>query len=395
MQNKNNVAHVIVNNLGGISTLVQNLILYKGNSALEQELFILDIDGNINTPNSSFLNTSLTSKRLYFNPNSNWYYSFNKIAKKLSNASGILVSNDQYDLIMLNAFNVPRKVVQLVHDPYNLSLSVKFHEVIDAFVAHSEYIYRELIKMLPERSSSIYYIPYGIPIFNKRIKSCTINESLKLVYLGRHDKQKGIYDLFHINQLLESANIFVEWTMLGKGPESDNFKKQWGEKTNVNFLTPESADSLAELLSEQDILVFPSRFEGFPVAVLESMSVGCVPIVSNLNGGIQQVVVDGITGFKCSVGDIKEFSDMIIRLHFNRGHLFKMQLACMDLVEQHYNIANQAPKYQSLFCLLEKDTNHPRHFAVNRKIGSRLDNRYIPDWVTKIFRKTAKLFVVI
>ena len=293
---------------------------------------------------------------------------------------------------MLNAFNIPRKVVQLVHDPYNLSLSVKFHEVIDAFVAHSEYIYHELIKMLPERSSSIYYIPYGIPIFKKRIKSSPSYNSLKLVYLGRHDKQKGIYDLFHINQLLESANIFVEWTMLGKGPESDNFKKQWGEKTNVKFLTPESANSLAELLSEQDILVFPSRFEGFHVAVLESMSVGCVPIVSNLAGGIQQVVLDGVTGFKCHVGDIKAFSEMIINLHGNRELLFKMQLACMDLVEQDYNIVNQAPKYQNLFCLLASDTNQPKHFGVNNKIGSRLDNRYIPDWLTQIIRKMATIF---
>jgi glycosyltransferase involved in cell wall biosynthesis len=390
MKNKQNVVHIVVNNLGGITTLVQNLILYKGNIALEQELFLLDVEGNINASANTFLDTSLEPENLIFNPISNWYHSFNKIAKKLSESTGILVSNDQYDLIMLNAFNVPRKVVQLVHDPYNLTLSVKFHEVIDAFVAHSEYIYHELIKMLPDRSLSIYYIPYGIPIFNKLIKSYNVNKPLKLVYLGRHDQQKGIYDLFHINQLLENANIFVEWTMLGRGPETNNFKKQWADKENVKFLTPESAHELAELISENDILVFPSRFEGFPVAVLESMSVGCVPIVSNLYGGIQQVVVDGITGYKCGVGDIKEFSDMIINLHYNREHLFKMQQACINLVEQHYNIVNQAPKYQNLFCSLANDINQPKHFSVNTKIGSRLDNCYIPDWVTKIIRKTSK-----
>jgi hypothetical protein len=81
---------------------------------------------------------------------------------------------------------------------------------------------------------------------------------------------------------------------------------------------------------------------------------------------------------------------MIINLHYNREHLFKMQQACINLVEQHYNIVNQAPKYQNLFCSLANDINQPKHFSVNTKIGSRLDNCYIPDWVTKIIRKTSK-----
>jgi hypothetical protein len=45
-----NVAHVIVNSLGGIHSLVQNLILYKGEDAMPQEVLALNVKGNQNQP---------------------------------------------------------------------------------------------------------------------------------------------------------------------------------------------------------------------------------------------------------------------------------------------------------------------------------------------------------
>lgn len=134
MDKQLNVAHVIVNNLGGITSLVQNLILYKGDNALPQHLYLLDIEGNMNAKANHLIDPRLKYEKLYFNPKSNWYHSYKKISNTLSEKSGLLISNDQFDLIMLQAFNVPRKVVQLVHDEYNLSLSIKFQHCIDCFI---------------------------------------------------------------------------------------------------------------------------------------------------------------------------------------------------------------------------------------------------------------------
>ena len=38
------------------------------------------------------------------------------------------------------------------------------------------------------------------------------------------------------------------------------------------------------LYSEHDVLVFPTRVEGFPACLLEAMAAGVVPVVSNIPG---------------------------------------------------------------------------------------------------------------
>jgi glycosyltransferase involved in cell wall biosynthesis len=207
MEANRNVVHVIVNNLGGITSLVQNLIIYKGDRALPQELFLLDIRGENKTP--AILDPGLGSiaKPFYIDPIDNWYHTYGKLAKALSKKQGVLVSNDQYDLVMLQAFNIPRKVVQLVHDPYNVELTYKFHDCIDSFVTHSRHIYDLLMQNIPARAGDIFHLPYGIPLSAPFQKIYNQHEPVKLLFLGRHDKEKGVYDLFEINRVLKQKNI--------------------------------------------------------------------------------------------------------------------------------------------------------------------------------------------
>lgn len=385
-----NVAHVIVNNLGGITSLTQNLILFKGANALDQELILLDIEGNPNTP--AKLDEKLKSQKSNFHihPLDNWYYTYGNLAKSLSQSEGVLVSNDQYDLIMLQAFNIPRKVVQLVHDPYNVELSLKFHDVIDHFIAHSEYIYNNLIEHLPQRATDITYLPYGIPLYPPVQRILQDNDPLKLVFLGRHDKAKGVYDLYEIDKILREKNIHVEWLILGKGPETMGLHMQWKDQMNVKFETPETEINLISKLSTTDVMVFPTKFEGFPVSLLESMSQGCVPVVTDLPGGIRELVTDGITGFKCSINNNKAFADAIEKLHINRDLLLKIKNNVINIIFEKYNAIHQSPCYQEIFRKIATTNTSPRHHVLKRKIGSRLDHPLFPNIITRSLRKLIK-----
>jgi hypothetical protein len=197
-----NVAHVIVNNLGGITSLVQNLIIFKDNEALSQELHLLNLIGNKNAP--AFIDKRIKSLVIPFTlyPKDNWYQVYKLLSIQLNKSSGVLISNDQYDLTMLRAFNIDRKVIQIVHDEYNLDLSNKFEDCIDVFIAHSKFIYNQLQKQLPKRLDDIKLIHYGIPISNDFKRSKNESQNLRLLFLGRHIKDKGIFDIYEINKLL-------------------------------------------------------------------------------------------------------------------------------------------------------------------------------------------------
>ena len=384
MFKESNVAYVILNNLGGITTLVQNIILYNAESSLPQVLYVMDIEGSRNTKANDLLDPRIKYERIYFNPKSNWYHAFNNLAQKLSEKSGLLISNDQFDLIMLQAFNVPRKVVQLVHDDYNFSLSTKFHSCIDCFVSHNKFIYEKLCSTLPHRKNDIHYLTYGMPITGSA--NFTFNPTLKLLFLGRHDKQKGIYDLFEIEKILQQNNVRVEWTILGNGPESEALKLQWMNKTNVQFYFAKSNDEVLKIAAEHDVLVFPTRFEGSPVAMLEAMSVGCVPIVTALSGGIKETIDDGTNGFLCNEESSNVFAEKIIFLSSNRDKLNLMKNNAIKTIANLFDPHTNFNSYHRLFDQLLNNGKVPAHHSVFKKIGSRLDSKYIPNWMTLLFR---------
>ncbi len=390
MDKEVNVAHVIVNNLGGITSLTKNLIIYKDDNALPQELHLLNLVGSNNTP--AFIDNKLMKRvvpfRLY--PKDNWYHVYKSLSKNLNSSKGVLISNDQYDLIMLRAFNIDRKVIQIVHDEYNLNLSIQFEDCIDKFIAHSKYIFEQLSIKIPHRINDIQLIHYGIPIKEKVSRNINIDNNLNLLFLGRHVKDKGIFDIYEINKILKEKNINVTWTILGKGPETVNVIKQWENENNVSFLTPDTQSEVLDIIEKNDILVFPTKFEGFPVAILESMSVGCIPIASDIVGGVQEVVIDNFTGFKCEMNNNIVFANKIEMLHFKRDLLFSMQQNAIKLTHDNFDINNQCKLYQQFFSNISKTDKSPKHHAVNKKIGSRLDNKLLPNFITRYLRKVSK-----
>src|SRR5690242_3886904 len=113
------VTYVIVNNLGGITSLTQNLIKYRGHDSLAQEVVLLDVAGNRNAPADMGSMEDVQVRRFAVHSRDNWYAVYKRMSAVLGRTGGVLVSNDVYDLVMLTYYNIPKKVVQIVHDAYN------------------------------------------------------------------------------------------------------------------------------------------------------------------------------------------------------------------------------------------------------------------------------------
>jgi glycosyltransferase involved in cell wall biosynthesis len=91
---------------------------------------------------------------------------------------------------------------------YNLNLSIQFEDCIDKFIAHSKYIFEQLSIKIPHRLNDIQLIHYGIPIKEKVSRNINIDNNLNLLFLGRHVKDKGIFDIYEINKILKEKNGF-------------------------------------------------------------------------------------------------------------------------------------------------------------------------------------------
>ena len=72
------------------------------------------------------------------------------------------------------------------------------------------------------------------------------------------------------------------------------------------------------VLPDHDVFVLPTR-RRVPVALLEAMGSGVVPVVSDIDSGVPEVVTAGVTGLLPAVGDIEGFAAAIARLHVDRA----------------------------------------------------------------------------
>jgi len=71
----------------------------------------------------------------------------------------------------------------------------------------------------------------------------------------------------------------------------------------------------------------PSAFEGLPVALLEAMACGAVPVVSDIRSGVRQVVRDGENGYVVAPGDVQGFADRLAELARDPALVSRMSYA--------------------------------------------------------------------
>ncbi len=116
---------------------------------------------------------------------------------------------------------------------------------------------------------------------------------LNLVFVGKGYRHKGLDVLLKAISLLKRENIIVNLNVVGlKKTLFYKFKLlTLGIGSQVKFLG--RVFDLAELYANCDIIVQPSRYETFGMAVLEAMQYHVVPVVSK-KCGISEILTDDV-----------------------------------------------------------------------------------------------------
>ncbi|WP_367757371.1 glycosyltransferase family 4 protein [Flavobacterium sp. WC2430] len=271
-----------------------------------------------------------------------------RLEKLISEKEGVVITNFDTELATLNTYKRKKKTIFFIcQDDAYIYLAKKYNFIIDVIITHNITVYEEICGLLPNRKKDIHFIPHGV-IVQHFERNHNLNNKLRLVFLARHVKLKGIYDLPKIDDELKKRNIEVEWIIFGDGEEKQNFIKEVKSKDNFKFLLPKTTEDVIEALKMTDVYVLPSSLDGLPVSLLESMSVGCVPIVYNFSEGIKSVITSDI-GFVVEKGDVISVADKIEFLSKNRNELKKRSIACSKKIFQEYDIKKQSNHYFSLY----------------------------------------------
>ncbi|MGZ9067411.1 MAG: glycosyltransferase family 4 protein, partial [Burkholderiales bacterium] len=121
---------------------------------------------------------------------------------------------------------------------------------------------------------------------------------LRVLYMGRLDRQKGIDRLHGTLAHLRERAVPFEAVVVGGEILSDS-PTSWTERLRdleVDLRPPVfGSRGLAALLAWGDVLIMPSRWEGAPLMIAEAQQLGCVPVATAV-GAVGELIVHGKDG---------------------------------------------------------------------------------------------------
>jgi glycosyltransferase involved in cell wall biosynthesis len=238
-------------------------------------------------------------------------------------------------------------------------------DYLSATVAISPRIRQDLTSTYGFDECSLELIPHGIDIsaFSNRSPNENLAGPLRILSHGRIDKeQKGVFWLPEI--LTELASRSNDWTctISGDGPDLAELKRRVeraGLSERVQFTGWTSAEDVPELISRHDVFLFPTIYEGSPIALIEAMAGGCVPVVSRLPGITDWIVEDGINGYLFPIGDVRRAAQHLWDLLSDRQRALEFRKLAREKVSK-YNLDAMAEQYYQLICKIQKASRQIR-----------------------------------
>ena len=233
-----------------------------------------------------------------------------------------------------------------------------YEPIIHTFVAVSDEIAATLKTMMPHRAEDILVRPCSVldsPLTLSRSYSVA-NSPIRLMYAGRiQNQQKRIYDLLILARTLKRRQLDFRLDIFGSGSDEQwlrqQFEKMLGpdDGHHVTFKGNVPHGDMARYWEQADICVLVSDFEGTSISMLEAMSHGCVPVVTDVSG-TKAVIQDGINGLIVPIGDMATMADRIEGLMDDRQTLEAMGRAAHVAVADKYSFES----YMAWFLAVRK-----------------------------------------
>ena len=213
-------------------------------------------------------------------------------------------------------------------------------------IAVSNGIRKHLINELGAKPNNVSVIPCGVntqqfcprPKVEVRDKLGIPQDAFVALFVGRLTYSKGIDLLEHAASRL--PNVLFYFIGLGN---------PFLDLPNCNFIGEIDNSLISDWINSADVLLLPSRSEGTPVVILESLACG-VPVICSDVGGCREIVSEGQTGFLIPPGQPCLLIEAIKKV-YDGQHLDTVK--GRNEIIQHYDLEIIAKRlfnlYESLY----------------------------------------------
>jgi glycosyltransferase involved in cell wall biosynthesis len=378
-----NVYHFSNGTSGGVLSVIKNIMHYSVNPSIRQHIIYTINKNLVKDYVLPKLDGVASEQVFYYRPQWNFYYTCKKLAAYIPNEKAILITHDWLELGMISILGLQNKVVTFLHGDYDYyyQLANLHHEAIDRYIAIASQIAQQLQDQLPHKAEQILYRRFPVPeaSSNKMLRSKN-----NIIFVGRRVVSKGFNLLPEIDALLCKRNIKLHWHIVGEGAMEEEIYKNWMASNRVQLYGELPNHDVIELLPQMNYYILPSVAEGMPVSLVEAMKAGVIPLVNDIAGGIQELVLQKVTGFKIVHNEPFLYSDYIHQLQEDKIAVNTMRQRCIAMANHLFNPNHNAGLIEADLIALSQSASMPK--SPVRTYGSRLDQPWIPNVITRTIR---------
>lgn len=207
----------------------------------------------------------------------------------------------------------------------------------------------DAVTLVPSIAERTVVVPNGVAPPTRGWRPVA-DDTEELLCIGRLVPQKDFSRALGALRLLADRRPNVRLTIAGDGEERDMLvetARAFGVDDRVDFLGMVDHSHIPALLDRATVVVLPSRFEGMPLVALEAAWMAR-PVVASSVPGIEEAIVDGVTGLLVA-GDDLALADAIGSLLDDRASARAMGVAARARVEAEFSLATCIDRYEAIY----------------------------------------------
>ncbi|NNK80362.1 MAG: glycosyltransferase family 4 protein [Flavobacteriales bacterium] len=240
---------------------------------------------------------------------------------------------------------------------YDPTLYMKYmHPRVNAIVCNSQGVANEFIKQpfIDKKRLKVIHKGHDLSWYapikpTSRQEFGLSKDTLLLVNVANNRKMKGIkYLLKAMNHLPTDADIKL--LLVGREMDIDEHLAilEKGSNSDKVIFTGFRSDALS-IVKMCDIFVLTSLWgESITKAVIEAMSLGIAPIISDIPGN-RELAIDATSGLVVPRKDPKSTAKAIIRLYDDRHLLAQLKEGAKQHIRDHLNIEQTVEAYERMY----------------------------------------------
>ena len=241
-------------------------------------------------------------------------------------------------------------ILDWLFNPYGHTLRHFLHEnAIDAAVLESQFMHEFYCNNSVKENPKTHVVLSGVDLSDFHFVDRKLTKRLTVGYFGRLSDEKNPFGFIEIAKEVGKNYPNMDFVILGGGPQKKEISDavdaaNMGDQLQYLGFAPSAHEALASL----DVLIVPSKYDGRPVAVMESSATG-TPMIAAPVGGIPEMIVEGVNGVTVDPEDFTKIGKTLDEWHKDPKAYSALRKAARSYALKEFEFDRMIDDYDDLF----------------------------------------------